>query len=142
MANISLFGGGFFFSPFTRSIPNVLSGLVTDAVADTFGPWMQVFSPTPAARWMYFRLFNNSDVAFYKVSFGLGLPGSEVQWQPSLPAFGWDGFPFDFDALNMIQPTWFYSFPVTLEPGTQLSARISKLTPGAGTADLVLCMWG
>lgn len=143
MASLSMFGGGFFFSPFTHTNLFQVTCICPGGGLNLYGPWVLGWTPTPRGRWCQINATLPPTTGRYCVQLGLGAPGAEVIWQPSALGGGGGsfGFPFVVDvALN--EPVAMYTFPISLEAGLRLTVQASKDTPGASPFNIILSIWG
>ena len=140
MASASIFGGGFFFAPFSQSAQYSIQ--IACVAPPAYGPWSSyITNVTFKARWLTVWLYNGLAGVNWSIQLGLGPPGGEVLWQPSL-ATGLlgavDGFTFHMESNLLGFPV--LSFPISLETGQQLSAR--GRTALVGLVTVRIAMWG
>lgn len=140
MASVNIFGGGFFFAPFTQTA--VYRVTVACVVPGVYGAWSSyITNITFKARWMSLMLTLGAPGQQWEIQLGLGPIGAEVVWQPSL-ATGLggviDGFLFPVNADNTSSHC--ISFPITLDAGLQLSARGREVN--VGFCNVQMIMWG
>jgi len=137
-----MFGGGFFYAPFTQSAQYGIP-IVAPDVLGGFGPWSSyITNVTFKARWLVMDLTVGGASPTLHIQLGLGPPGGEIVWQPSL-ATGLggvvNGFRFVLDAAgNGVRNL---AFPITVDEGLQLSAR-GRVTPAVGIVTVNIAMWG
>lgn len=141
MASVSLFGGGFFYAPFTQTF-TFTAACIGDVNPVVPGPWVPIVDPafpagSPGGRWMQVTIWNGVIVAGlgqYLVQLGLGAPGFEAPWQPN---GGLGGFMANFSAVaGDVAVHWDYSFPITLTAGNRISIRCVGVSAGTLTVNL------
>lgn len=140
MASASIFGGGFFFAPFSQSAQYSIQ--IACVAPPAYGLWSSyITNVTFKARWLTVWLYNGLAGVNWSIQLGLGPPGAEVLWMPSL-ATGLlgaiDGFTFHMETNFWSHPV--LAFPISLETGQQLSAR--GRTALVGLVTVRIAMWG
>jgi hypothetical protein len=143
MASLSLFGGGFFFAPFSQTQLFQVTTIPPGPALNNYSPWLQVSASTPRGRWLQLYATLPTAAGRYAVLLGLGAPGLEVQWQPSGLGSGGGAFGFTFvvDA-GLTEPVISYSFPISLEPGLRLSVCTSRDVAAPAPFNVMICIWG
>ena len=145
MGTFSVFGGGFFYSPFTQLIttPNNM----TTGVNLAYGPWLLTPVSVVArvhVRWMQINFIANTATSkSYNTQLGLGAPGAEVSILESAGGAGTGAFRCRFDNFSQKQCGWMYSFPVDIPPGVPLSVRCQSADSNlAETLSVIISAWG
>jgi hypothetical protein len=138
MGQISVFGGGFFFAPFTVTQLDRWGCFCLGTGLANFGPWQQVTPNTIRARWMQVFITLPFLAGTYYIQIGLGTPGTEVLWQPNAGSIG----AFRFIAnVALDEPIANYVFPISLDSGQRMVIRASSDTI-ATIINVIICVWG
>lgn len=134
-----LFGGGFFFTPFTLAFNNEIT-LVASGVPGVPGVWTLLYGPTPAhGRWADLKHLNPSAATVYNVDLGVtpNILVPPVTWLP-LPGIG---FRSTWAAPGALIP-WSWSFPWNVPPAQNLVARLTTANAVADTIDVQVAIFG
>lgn len=139
MASASVFGGGFFYNPFTQTIVQTITLLIPGAGLANFSAYLPVQNPTAfKGRWLQLQMFAPAQAGTYHVQLSIGASGFEVPWQPT------GGNPGRFIFLvnvGLTEPALNYNFPISLERGVRLAARAST-NGGPTAANFTISIWG
>jgi hypothetical protein len=138
MGQISVFGGGFFFAPFTITQLDQQALGCPGTGLPNFGLWQQLTPNTIRGRWMQIFCRLPNVVGTYYIQLGLGAPGAEILWQPNAGTIG--AFVFTVNAA-LEDPIANYIFPISLDSGQRMVTRASSNTI-ATVINTVLCVWG
>jgi len=135
--SIAMFGGGFFFEPFTQAASYGIFTLTNGAGPGIYGAWVEITPASIHGRWMQVDLANPSGpIGVHAVQLGRGPAGFEAFWIPSGPVGGL----YAAMAAGVTHPPRSYVFPISLDLNTRLVAR----SAGAAleTITLIVNVWG
>jgi len=134
-----MFGGGFFFQPFTLCYNNETT-VNSSGVPGVPGPWLLSFGPTPEhGRWFDLKCYNPTAATVYNVDVGVSptLLGPPLTWLP-LPGVG---FRSRWAAPGILVP-WTWSFPFNVPPGQFLMARLTTPNAIVDSIDIQTAIFG
>lgn len=143
---LSIFGGGFFYAPFTTTV--LFQPVVTTSGAPgVFGAWVPATTGLNfQGRWMDVRIFGPTGIVgdIVGVQLGLGAAGAETPWQPnSAPPGSFAVFAFRWFPAGASQyPTDGYSFPISLPFNNRLSIRSLGGMAAINTFIVSITIWG
>jgi hypothetical protein len=144
----SPFGGGFFYTPFTKLI-SISSGSINTGVNNLYGLWQAMLTGYGAfvpfhTRWMQLNVIGNlGGAASFDIQIGRGAPGAEVNILDSAAGVG-QGFLHGHTDGTSLSPTgWNYSFPVDIPPAVPVSVRFRCLdSVNVESVNVLLNAWG